>query len=112
MERLREHYSKLDLEERQILVRKHLEIGPLAQLSDFLCCDRFDVMKEVEKINLPTLILCGEDDQLTPVKYSQFLQSRIKVSRLEVLPHAGHMVMMESPQAFNEKIRAFIIDNL
>jgi pimeloyl-ACP methyl ester carboxylesterase len=79
---------------------------------DFLACDRFDVMKEVEKIVLPTLILCGEDDQLTPVKYSQFLQSRIKGSKLEVLPNAGHMVMMESPQVFNEKIRAFIINHL
>jgi pimeloyl-ACP methyl ester carboxylesterase len=79
---------------------------------DFLACDRFDVLHEVEKIVLPTLILCGEDDQLTPIKYSQFLQSRIKGSTLEVLPNAGHMVMMESSQAFNEKIKAFIIDNL
>ena len=79
---------------------------------DFLACDRFDVMKEVEKIVLPTLILCGEDDQLTPVKYSQFLQSRIKGSKLEVLPNAGHMVMMESSQAFNEKIGAFIVNHL
>jgi len=79
---------------------------------DFLACDRFDVMKEVEKIVHPTLILCGEDDQLTPVKYSQFLQSRIKGSKLEVLPNAGHMVMMESSQVFNEKIRAFIINHL
>ena len=76
---------------------------------DFSACDRFDVMKEVEKINLPTLILCGEDDALTPVLYSQFLHSRIKGSRLEVLPNAGHMVMMELPQAFNEKVREFIV---
>jgi pimeloyl-ACP methyl ester carboxylesterase len=79
---------------------------------DFLACDRFDVVQEVEKIVLSTFILCGEDDQLTPVKYSQFLQSRIKGSTLEVLPNAGHMVMMESFQTFNEKIGAFIIDNL
>jgi pimeloyl-ACP methyl ester carboxylesterase len=77
---------------------------------DFLACDRFDVVHEVEKIVLPTLILCGEDDQLTPLKYSQFLQSRIKGSTLEVLPNAGHMVMMESPQAFNEKIGEFIVN--
>jgi pimeloyl-ACP methyl ester carboxylesterase len=42
------------------------------------------------------------------VKYSQFLHSRIKGSKIEILPNAGHMVMMESPQAFNEKIREFI----
>ena len=71
-------------------------------------CDRFDLMKEVEKIDLPTLVVCGEEDQLTPVLYSQFLHHRIKHSKMEVLPNAGHMVMMESPQAFNEKIREFI----
>ena len=76
---------------------------------DFLACDRFDFIDEIEKIVRPTLILCGEDDQLTPVKYSQFLLSRIKGSKLEILPNAGHMVMMESPQAFNEKIREFIM---
>lgn len=76
---------------------------------DFLACDRFDIMNEVEKINLPTLIICGDEDQLTPVKYSQFLQSRIHGSKLEILTGAGHMVMMESPQAFNERIGEFIL---
>lgn len=77
---------------------------------DFLACDRFDIINEVEKMALPTLILCGEDDQLTPLKYSQFLQSQIKGSKLEVLPNAGHMVMMESPKGFNEKIKEFLVN--
>jgi pimeloyl-ACP methyl ester carboxylesterase len=75
---------------------------------DFLACDRFDIMNEAGKINLPTLIICGDEDQLTPVKYSQFLLQRIKGSRLEILPGAGHMVMMEAPEPFNEKIGAFV----
>jgi pimeloyl-ACP methyl ester carboxylesterase len=75
---------------------------------DFSACDRFDVMNEIEKIDLPTLILCGEEDELTPVKYSQFLHNRIKGSRLEILPNAGHMTMMESPSLFNQKIREFV----
>jgi pimeloyl-ACP methyl ester carboxylesterase len=79
---------------------------------DFLACDRFDIISEVEKITLPTLVLCGDDDQLTPLKFSQFLQSRIKGSRLEALSDAGHMAMMESPQGFNEKIKEFIFDHL
>ena len=75
---------------------------------DFLACDRFDLMNEVEKIDLPTLIICGNEDELTPVKYSQFLHRRMKGSRLEILPGAGHMVMMESAGIFNEKIGEFI----
>jgi pimeloyl-ACP methyl ester carboxylesterase len=46
---------------------------------------------------------------MTPVKYSQFLNDRIKGSKMEILPDAGHMVMMESPQAFNEEVQKFIV---
>ena len=86
-----------------------LSCRPEVVHGDFLACDRFDVTNEVEKVDLPALILCGDEDELTPVKYSQFLQNRIKGSRLEVIPDAGHMVMMESALAFNETIRAFIV---
>jgi pimeloyl-ACP methyl ester carboxylesterase len=75
---------------------------------DYLACDRFDLMDEIGKIELPALIMCGEDDVLTPVKYSEFLHSRIKDSTLRVLPAAGHMVMLESPEAFNDALRAFV----
>jgi pimeloyl-ACP methyl ester carboxylesterase len=91
-------------------IQEMMKCRPEVLYGDFLACDLFDMMNEVEKIVLPTLILCGDEDQLTPVNYSQFLHSRIKGSKLEVLPKAGHMVMMESPQAFNEKIDEFILN--
>ena len=53
---------------------------PEVLYGDFLACDRFDIMNEVEKIDLPTLVLCGDEDGLTPVKYSQFIHGRIKGS--------------------------------
>jgi len=83
---------------------------PQVLYGDFLACDRFDVTAAVGNIDTPTLILCGKEDELTPVKYSQFLHEKIKGSQLEVLPNAGHMVMIESPEAFNEKIHQFISD--
>jgi pimeloyl-ACP methyl ester carboxylesterase len=81
---------------------------PEVLYGDFLACDRFDLMKEVEKIDLPTLILCGEEDELTPVKYSRYLLERIRGSRLETFRDAGHMVMMEAADPFNKKIEEFI----
>ncbi len=99
-----------DLIEKSVSIMS--QCRPEVLYGDFLACDRFDLMNGVGKIVLPTLVLCGENDQLTPVKYSQFLHSRIEGSKLEVLPHAGHMVMMEAPQAFNEKVREFILENL
>jgi pimeloyl-ACP methyl ester carboxylesterase len=81
---------------------------PEVLYGDFLACDRFDLMNDIEKIDLPTLVLCGNEDEMTPVKYSQLLHQRIKGSKLEILPNAGHMAMIESPEAFNEKVREFI----
>jgi len=88
-----------------------MKCPPRVLHGDFLACDRFDLMKEVEKIDLPTLIVCGEEDRLTPVIYSEFLHRRIRSSSLEILPDAGHMVMMESPEAFNEKVGSFLLAN-
>jgi pimeloyl-ACP methyl ester carboxylesterase len=96
-----------DLIERGI--SEMIRCRPEVLYGDFLACDRFDFMNEVEKIDLPTLVLCGNEDELTPVKYSQLLHQRIKGSKLEILPNAGHMVMIESPEAFNEKVREFIV---
>ena len=85
-----------------------MQCSPEVLYGDYLACDRFDMMNEVEKIDLPTLILCGQEDGMTPVKYSQFFLQRIKGSRLEILPDAGHMLMMEAAETFNEKIGAFV----
>jgi len=95
-----------DLMERGI--SDMMRCRPEVLYGDFLACDRFDLMNEVEKISLPTLVLCGAEDELTPVKYSQLLHQRITGSKLEILPHAGHMVMIESPEDFNERVGEFI----
>jgi pimeloyl-ACP methyl ester carboxylesterase len=89
-----------------------MQVRPEILHGDFLACDRFDIMKEVDKIQLPALIVCGDEDELTPVKYSQYLHDRIKGSRFEVLPKAGHMVMMESAEPFNERVKAFVGDSV
>jgi len=75
---------------------------------DFLACDRFDTCDKLGDISLPTLILCGEDDQLTPVKYSEFLLKILPNARLQIFPEAGHMVMMEKPEEVNTAIRRFV----
>ncbi len=76
--------------------------------NDFLACDRFDVMERVKEIKVPTLVICGEDDILTPVKYSRYLEASIPGSRLAVIPAAGHMVMWEQPEEVNKVIAEFL----
>jgi len=57
------------------------------------------VMGRLGEIAVPTLVLCGADDRLTPVKYSEHLRDRIRNARLVTFPGAGHMVMLEQPEA-------------
>jgi pimeloyl-ACP methyl ester carboxylesterase len=85
-----------------------LQCRPEVLHRDFLACDRFDLISDVGRIDLPTLIVCGAEDQLTPFKYSEFLHNHIQGARLEILPGAGHMVMIEAPEAFNERVGAFV----
>ncbi len=78
-------------------------------LNDFSACDRFDRSKEVAGINIPTLLIVGENDQLTPVKYSRLLQDSIQESKLVVIPQAGHYVMLEKGATVSQSIEEFIL---
>ena len=83
-------------------------VSPAVVHDDFWAANQFDAMDRVGEIRLPTLILCGEEDRLTPVKYSEYLHGRIASSQLVVIPNAGHMVVLEQPRATNEAIAAFL----
>lgn len=75
---------------------------------DLSACDRFDVMNRLGEISLPAWIIVGEDDRLTPVKYAQYLNRGLSSSSLTVVPRAGHLVMMEQPESFNESLLRFL----
>jgi pimeloyl-ACP methyl ester carboxylesterase len=85
-----------------------LNIGPAVLLSDFLACDRFDIMEQVGKIEIPTLIIVGTEDIMTPVKYAQFLANKIHGSRLVIVPGATHSIAIEKPDEVNRAISGFI----
>jgi len=94
-------------EQRQSVVAQMMKNSPDVLLGDFLACDRFDVMEEVGAITVPTLVICGDQDALAPVKYSRYLADRIAGSRLEVVEGTGHLVMVERSEQFNKQVEAF-----
>ncbi len=77
---------------------------------DLSACNEFDVMDKIHQVRLPTSILVGEDDRLTPVKYARFLHDKISGSHLAVVPQAGHLVMMEKPEEFNRLLAEFLAE--
>lgn len=76
--------------------------------NDFTACDRFNVTDSLGTISVPTLIICGTDDRLTPPKYSRYLAENIPGANLELIEAAGHMVMIEKPGDVNKAIKTFI----
>jgi len=88
----------------QAVVQEQVTLGPSILYRDLAACDIFDIMKRLYEISIPTLILCGTEDQLTPVKYSTYLHQHIQSSTLRVIPDAGHYVMREQPEAVNSAI--------
>ena len=55
-------------------------------------------------IDLPTLILVGEEDRATPIGYAEYLQAHIRGSVLQVIPQAAHLSNLENPAAFNRQL--------
>ncbi len=93
---------------RREIIKKLKTIGPAVMLNDLLCCDTFDLMGRLQEINLPALIICGELDTMTPVKYADYLGARLANSRVVVVPQATHFVFAEKPEAVNKAIEDFI----
>jgi pimeloyl-ACP methyl ester carboxylesterase len=75
---------------------------------DWAACNIFDIMTRLNEIHLPTLIICGADDPMTPIKYSQYMHDRIQGSTLRIIPNAGHEVMREQPDAINQAIEEWL----
>lgn len=75
---------------------------------DLIACNKFDISDKVSDINIPTLIIAGKEDILTPVKYSEYLNHQIYDTELTFIEGSGHFVMQEKPDEFNEVILNFI----
>lgn len=70
---------------------------------------RPDSRPSLAAIAVPTLVLVGEQDQLTPPAAARELAAAIPDARLVVLPECGHGSTIEQPQAVNEALRSWLL---
>ena len=75
---------------------------------DFELCDRFDIMEAVSNISIPVLIIVGENDIMTPVKYANYLHTNMRNSSIQIVKSAGHMVMLEQASTVNSTIAEWV----
>ncbi len=90
---------------KQIMLKTSLEgvLGDLAALKA-----RPDSTPTLAEINLPVLILHGEEDALIPVKEAQAMAAEIRGATLHLVPGAGHLPPLENPAIFNHAVREFL----
>jgi 3-oxoadipate enol-lactonase len=69
---------------------------------------RPDSTPTLAAITCPTLILVGEDDELTPVAAAETMHREIAGSTLQILPASGHLASLEQPAAFRAALQAFL----
>ena len=69
-----------------------------------------DQRERAKAIDLPTLILVGDEDGITPPALSRELGQVIAGSRVEIIERSGHLANVEQPQAFNEAIESFLAE--
>ena len=82
---------------------KHIITMGLSALAE-----RSETCSTLNGISIPTLIVCGREDEVTPLAQSEFMHSNIKGSILRVIDNAGHVSNLEQPQEFNKHLLDFL----
>jgi pimeloyl-ACP methyl ester carboxylesterase len=92
----------------ELATQRMRETRPSVLHGDFLACNAFDVTDRLSKILTPTLVLCGDQDKMTPPRLSQYLHSSIPGSQISIIRNAGHMVMLEKPAEVLGALNSFL----
>lgn len=90
----------------EVLLRRAPAIGVIGAATAMM--DRVDSTPTLETITVPTLVLVGEEDTLTPVTDAVVLSSAIRGSRLVTVAAAGHLSPLEQPKVVNAAIAEFL----
>jgi 3-oxoadipate enol-lactonase len=78
-----------------------------------ICCSllalsaRKETCHKLSGIEVPVLILVGEEDKITPPEVSQMMFENIKNSTLHIIQHAAHLSNMENPEEYNNQLQRF-----
>jgi pimeloyl-ACP methyl ester carboxylesterase len=82
--------------------------NPRIFLNDYLACGEFDLRGRLTSLSTNTLILCGENDQMTPPRWSHYLNDHIAPSRAFFVRESGHMLPLEKPDLSGRLIQDFL----
>ncbi len=83
------------------------DLSPDTVRNIFFACHTFDRMADLGQIEVPALVVSGEKDELTPLKFARYLAENIKDATLVVLEGAAHNLPRERAEEVGEAVRSF-----
>jgi pimeloyl-ACP methyl ester carboxylesterase len=112
--KMRYAFSKTWYERNQELVDRLIDLRienpqpPEAYLNQASAIINFDVSTSISRIEIPTLIIHGEEDLVVPVGNAYKIHKKLRSSTLVIFKGSGHLVNIERHREFNELVRLFI----
>lgn len=92
----------------EVLTKNMSGVNPDVLYGDFLACHKLDVTAAVSRISVPALIICGDEDKMTPPAMSRYLEENIPGAQMALIAGAGHFTMLEQVEEFNRTLSTFV----
>jgi pimeloyl-ACP methyl ester carboxylesterase len=91
-----------------VLVKDALRAGPRTMLNAILAIQRANLTPALKVLDMPILIVWGENDRLLPVESGRKLAELLPQARFQVVAGAGHNPMWDRPAVFNRLVLDFL----
>jgi pimeloyl-ACP methyl ester carboxylesterase len=102
--------SRPDLVDGTLRMMRKMSAGNVAQVQRGMA-DRPDSVTDLKTINVPTLLITGDEDVLTSPAEAELMRRNIAGSEMKIIPHAGHYSAWEQPSEVGRLLRQFF-DNV
>ena len=105
-----ENFRKENRDNYLEIFERSMASNPIAVKGCLLAmAGRTDTTNSITNFNVPVLVLCGEEDKLTPPSVMESMARKIPGSKFKIVPNAGHMSPIENPIFVNKEISDFLL---
>ena len=92
---------------RQKVLKFSEQVPAEAKAADLIACTTFHLEGDLEKINVPALVICGDEDE-SSLTGSRLCGEKLPKGRFQLVDKCGHPIMMEQPQVLNDAMDGFL----
>ncbi len=100
--------QKATPEQKRQFLKQFNSVDPDVMYGDWAACNVFDFREQLPAIDIPTLVVSGSMDVMTPEKYGRYMAENLPHADFALIEGGGHMLMQEQPQMLINAIRGFL----